>query len=120
MAVPETEENPVIALAPPLDQTPTFPTMVLVGTLVTVSAPRTVKLAKSGPSNGVAPTGETLQIPTSARADNDFNELTLRVVLICLCAFLMMISLRGITTELRKLGELTRSHPISNIHTARN
>ena len=42
----------MIAFAPPLDQTPTFPTMVLVGTLVTVEAPRTVKLAKSEPSNG--------------------------------------------------------------------
>ncbi|TAL88299.1 MAG: hypothetical protein EPN71_14980 [Rhodanobacter sp.] len=46
--------NPVIAFAPPLDQTPTFPLMVLGGTLVTVEPPRTVKLAKSEPNIGVA------------------------------------------------------------------
>jgi hypothetical protein len=51
--VPETKEKPGNAV-PAL--TPTFPTMVLVGTLVTVEAPRTVKLAKSEPSNGVADT----------------------------------------------------------------
>ena len=48
----------MIALAPPLDQTPTFPTTVLVGTLVTVEAPSTAKLAKSEPSKGTANPGE--------------------------------------------------------------
>lgn len=46
------------AFAPPLDQTPTFPTMVLVGTLVTVDAPSTVKLSRSSPNIGAADTEE--------------------------------------------------------------
>jgi hypothetical protein len=57
--VPETLKKPVIAFAPPLDQTPTFPSMTLAGTLVTVVAPRTVKLAKSEPRIGVAHAGVT-------------------------------------------------------------
>lgn len=44
----------MMALAPPLDQTPTLPSMVLVGTFVTVDDPKTVKLANDVPSKGVA------------------------------------------------------------------
>lgn len=59
----------MMAFAPPLDQTPTFPTMVLIGMLVTVEAPRTVKLAKSGPSSGVADAEvEPQQTPITANA----------------------------------------------------
>jgi hypothetical protein len=74
----------VIAFAPPLDQTPTFPTMLLVGTLVTVEAPRTVKLAKSEPNNGVADAGAEPQkalVTASARIDTDLSELALRALL---------------------------------------
>src|SRR5487761_2704598 len=43
--------------------------MALVGTLVTVEAPRTVKLAKSEPSSGVADAGaEPQQTPIAANA----------------------------------------------------
>jgi len=81
-----------MAFAPPLDQTPTFPLMVLVGTLVTVDAPRTVKLAKSEPSTGVADAGEEPQntaSTVSANADHDLSELAL---LACLGAFFMFFS----------------------------
>jgi hypothetical protein len=60
----------VIAFAPPLDQTPTLPSMLLVGTLVTVEAPSTVKLARSEPSNGVANAGEALQRAPIVTNDN--------------------------------------------------
>jgi hypothetical protein len=88
----------VIAFAPPLDQTPTFPTMVLVGILVTVEAPRTVKLAKLEPSNGVAHAGEAAPnapIAANARSDNDLCEPGLRGLLACSVAFFMRISLMG-------------------------
>jgi hypothetical protein len=70
--------------------------MVLVGILDTVEAPRTVKLAKSEPSNGVAHAGEAPQsTPTTAnaRVDSDLSELALRVLLACLDAICMFISL---------------------------
>jgi hypothetical protein len=94
--VPETEEKPVIAFAPPLDQTPTFPTMVLVGTLVTVSAPKTVKLAKSEPSIGAAHAGEAPQnAPTTAnaRTDNVLSDPVLQGLLAHLIMFFMPLSL---------------------------
>jgi len=85
----------VIALAPPLDQTPTLPTITLVGTLVTVEAPRTVKLARSPPSIGMADPGEAkLNNPATARAADD-NDLTVRVLEMppaSLSVFFMMIS----------------------------
>ena len=59
---------------PPLDQTPTFPTMVLVGIFVTVEATRTVKFAKSEPRIGVAQAGVVAHnavIPANTRTDND-------------------------------------------------
>ena len=66
----------MIALAPPLDQTPTFPTTVLVGTLVTVEEPRTAKLAKSEPSSGTANPGDGAQrrsAPKAVLASTDEN-----------------------------------------------
>jgi hypothetical protein len=65
----------VIAFAPPLDQTPTFPTIVLVGTLVTVEAPRTVKLAKSEPSIGSADAMGALKSAANAATMNKIKNL---------------------------------------------
>ena len=53
-ATPGVELKPVMALAPPLCQTPTWPPITLGDTLVTVLAPSTVKLARSDPKRGAA------------------------------------------------------------------
>jgi len=88
--------KPVIAFAPPLDHTPTLPVMTLVGTLVTVEAPKTVKLASFEPSNGAAHDGDVAQntpIVANASIDNDFSELALRGLLARLEVMFMLVSL---------------------------
>jgi hypothetical protein len=59
---------PVMALAPPDDQTPRFPVRVVAPVLVTVEEPRTAKLAKSEPSSGTANLGEGLQRRSAPKA----------------------------------------------------
>ena len=87
-----------MAFAPPLDQTPTFPTMVLGETLVTVEAPKTVKLAKSAPSIGVAQAAEEAQnTPTIAiaRTGNDLIRPVWRVLVAFLNAIFVLVSVRS-------------------------
>jgi hypothetical protein len=66
------------------------------GTLVTVSAPRTVKLAKLDPSNGVAKAGAAAQNTASTakvHVDNDFSVPPARVLFACLDAIFILLSL---------------------------
>jgi hypothetical protein len=69
--MPGEELKPVTALAPPLDQTPTFPTTVLVGTLVTVEPARTAK-SPAVPSIGAAHTWAVPHnVPSTANVSID-------------------------------------------------
>jgi hypothetical protein len=65
----------VIEFAPPLDQTPTFPPRLLVGTLTTAEAPRTVKFATSEPNIGEADTNAGQRSAATAAAPNIFKQL---------------------------------------------
>jgi hypothetical protein len=73
--VPGEERKPAIEFAPPLDQTPTFPLMLLVGTLTTAEAPRIEKLAKSEPNIGAADTNAGQRSAATAAAPNRFKQL---------------------------------------------
>jgi hypothetical protein len=90
----------VIAFAPPLDQTPTLPPIVLVGTLVTVEEPRTVKLCKSGSSNDAADAGE---IPHKRAAIGPSN--TIEVVDLRRFRFLLTVFI-GFIVHLRLLFDI--------------
>ncbi|CAH1073932.1 hypothetical protein NTG1052_210108 [Candidatus Nitrotoga sp. 1052] len=83
-----------------LFETPRFPPRVVgrVPVLVTDEAPRTAKLARAEPNNGVAHAGEEPQntpITANDSIDNDLSELIVRVLLAYLDAIFMLISVWG-------------------------
>src|SRR6185369_14014895 len=70
---------PDVKLYPPpvegFEAEPRFPPIVLVGTLVTPVAPRTAKLAKSGPSIGTAVAKDGISSAANAAITNRFKNL---------------------------------------------